>query len=44
MYNRETGKEFSLSRINLPGDESNDPSWWDQHIPLWTSATKEGTV
>ncbi len=42
FYDRESGKEFSLTRVNRPGDASRDPIWWEQHVPLWISATEEG--
>ena len=37
MYNRTTGLTFGLDV-----EDSHDPSWWDQHVPLWTTATEAG--
>ena len=42
IYNRETGLEFSMTAINTPADTTTDPSWWSQHVPIWSSATAEG--
>ncbi len=42
IYNRETGLEFSMTAMNTPADTTEDPSWWTEHVPLWTSATQAG--
>jgi len=37
IYDRSTGAVFG------DGPESfSQPQWWDQHVPLWISATEEG--
>ncbi len=37
IYNRETKQVFGMDY-----DDMRDPSWWDQHIPVWISATEAG--
>ena len=36
------GEEFGFHQVNLPGDNTDNPMWWQDHIPLWTTAVQAG--
>ncbi len=42
MKDPSTGKEFNIGTSGEDDDNTNDPFWWQDHIPLWTSATQAG--
>ncbi len=42
MWDRESGKSFLLGDVNKEGDQTEDPIWWKDHVPFWTTATKAG--
>jgi hypothetical protein len=41
MWDPATGKEFRLSVDENGNAENKDPFWFDQHVPLWASATHQ---
>lgn len=42
MYDAKSGLNFGLYQIGEPKDNTSNPFWWKDHVPIWTSATKEG--
>ena len=44
MYDEDSGLEFSLSWVDDPEDTTDDPFWWQGHVPLWISATEAGDM
>ena len=44
IYDPESGAEFALDMVNLPGDTTGDPLWWQDHVPLWITATNAGML
>ncbi len=44
MYDPVTDEAFHLSLVGRPGDNTNNSLWWDQHVPLWATATAAGSV
>ncbi len=42
IWDPATGEEFGLSQVNVPGDNTDNPMWWEDHTPLWISATNAG--
>ena len=44
MYDAESGLNFGLYQIGEPKDNTSNPFWWKDHVPIWTSATKAGDI
>ena len=44
IYDRASGKEFSIYSFGHPGDNGAELMWWDKHVPLWTDLTNMGNL
>ena len=40
IYDRDSGESFELHDDTA----TENPKWWQGHIPIWTSLTHQGTV
>ncbi len=44
MFNRTTKKRFAMYDIGHDYDYTDAEEWWKDTVPIWTVATKAGTL